>query len=200
MLVLDLDATDDPTHGHQEGRFFHGYYGHYCYLPLYIFCGESLLWSELRPSNIDGSLGSVHALRCIRCGSRFAREEVSMEELPPLCRCGGELKYDVVHFREPIPPDVMTESEREASKCDLMLICGTSAVVYPFAGLPRMARIRPGRLVSAHHKRGPKANVKIMEINAEPTPLTHEGVSDYLIRGKTGEILPRICDLLDHSL
>jgi len=62
VLVLDLDATDDPVHGHQEGRFFHGYYGCYCYLPLYIFCGESLLWAELRPSNIDGSLGSVDAL------------------------------------------------------------------------------------------------------------------------------------------
>lgn len=62
VLVLDLDATDDPVHGHQEGRFFHGYYGCYCYLPLYIFCGESLLWAELRPSNIDGSLGCVDAL------------------------------------------------------------------------------------------------------------------------------------------
>jgi hypothetical protein len=65
VLVLDLDATDDPVHGHQEGRFFHGYYGHYCYLPLYIFCGESLLWAELRPSNIDGSFGSVDALKRI---------------------------------------------------------------------------------------------------------------------------------------
>ncbi len=43
-IILDLDATDDPLHGKQEGRFFHGYYGHYCYLPLYIFCGEFLLW------------------------------------------------------------------------------------------------------------------------------------------------------------
>lgn len=65
VLILDLDATDDPTHGHQEGRFFHGYYGCYCYLPLYIFCGESLLWAELRPSNIDGSLGGVDALKQI---------------------------------------------------------------------------------------------------------------------------------------
>lgn len=65
VLILDLDATDDPTHGHQEGRFFHGYYGCYCYLPLYLFCGESLLWAELRPSNIDGSLGSVHAVEQI---------------------------------------------------------------------------------------------------------------------------------------
>lgn len=54
-LVLDFDATDDPTHGKQEGRFFHGYYDHYCFLPLYVFCGEKLLVSYLRPSNIDGA-------------------------------------------------------------------------------------------------------------------------------------------------
>ena len=54
-LVLDFDATDDPVHGHQEGRFFHGYYDHYCFLPLYVFCGEQLLVSYLRPSKIDGA-------------------------------------------------------------------------------------------------------------------------------------------------
>src|SRR5260370_28133965 len=47
-IILDLDATDDPLHGKQEGRFFHGYYGHYCYLPLYIYCGEFLLCALLR--------------------------------------------------------------------------------------------------------------------------------------------------------
>jgi len=52
-LVLDFDATDDPLHGEQEGRFFHGYYGGYCYLPLYVFCGDELLCAYLRPSNID---------------------------------------------------------------------------------------------------------------------------------------------------
>ncbi|MGH9817704.1 MAG: IS1380 family transposase [Candidatus Acidiferrales bacterium] len=61
-IVLDLDATDDPVHGEQEGRFFHGYYGHYCYLPLYIFCGKHLLVAKLRCSNIDGSAGSVEEL------------------------------------------------------------------------------------------------------------------------------------------
>ena len=61
-IVLDLDATDDPVHGEQEGRFFHGYFGHYCYLPLYIFCGKHLLVAKLRPSNIDGSAGSVEEL------------------------------------------------------------------------------------------------------------------------------------------
>jgi hypothetical protein len=58
-IILDLDATDDPLHGTQEGRFFHGYYGHYCYLPLYIFCGAHLLVSKLRPANIDGSAGAL---------------------------------------------------------------------------------------------------------------------------------------------
>lgn len=57
-IVLDLDATDDPVHGAQEGRFFHGYYGHYCYLPLYIFAGEHLLCARLRPANIDASAGA----------------------------------------------------------------------------------------------------------------------------------------------
>ena len=58
-LILDLDATDDPLHGHQEGRFFHGYYDCYCYLPLYIFCGDHLLAAKLRRANIDASAGAA---------------------------------------------------------------------------------------------------------------------------------------------
>lgn len=61
-IWLDLDATDDPVHGDQEGRFFHGYYRHYCYLPLYIFSGDHLLCARLRPSNIDGAKGSIEEL------------------------------------------------------------------------------------------------------------------------------------------
>src|SRR3954470_22671526 len=61
-IVLDLDATDDPIHGHQFGRFFHGYYKNFCYLPLYIFCGGHLLCARLRPSDIDASAGSVKHL------------------------------------------------------------------------------------------------------------------------------------------
>jgi hypothetical protein len=90
-IVLDLDATDDPVHGNQEGRFFHGYYGHYCYLPLYIFCGEHLLSARLRPSNLDASAGSREELErivaqirqrwpdvqiTIRGDSGFCREEL----------------------------------------------------------------------------------------------------------------------------
>jgi hypothetical protein len=91
QIILDLDATDDPLHGKQEGRFFHGYYGHYCYLPLYIFCGEFLLGARLRPSNIDASAGSVEELKrivkqiravwpevriLVRADSGFCREEL----------------------------------------------------------------------------------------------------------------------------
>jgi len=65
QIILDLDATDDPLHGNQEGRFFHGYYGQYCYLPLYVFCGQFLLGARLRPSNIDASAGSVEELQRI---------------------------------------------------------------------------------------------------------------------------------------
>jgi hypothetical protein len=62
-IVLDLDATDDPVHGHQEDRFFHGYYGHYCYLPLYIFAGEFLLCARLRPANRDASSGALEEVQ-----------------------------------------------------------------------------------------------------------------------------------------
>lgn len=62
QIVLDFDATDDPIHGKQEGRFYHGYYRNYCYLPLYCFCGNIPLWAELRPSDRDGAKGTVEAL------------------------------------------------------------------------------------------------------------------------------------------
>ena len=77
-IVLDLDTTDDPLHGNQEGRFFHGYYGHYCYLPLYIFCGESLLGARLRPSNLDASAGCVEELERMVAQIRQAWPEVKI--------------------------------------------------------------------------------------------------------------------------
>jgi len=64
-IVLDLDATDDPVHGEQLGRFFHGYYQEYCYLPLYIFCGDELLGAWLRPSDIDGAAGALKKVAMI---------------------------------------------------------------------------------------------------------------------------------------
>ncbi len=91
VFVLDFDATDNPLHGQQEGRFFHGYYDSYCYLPLYCFCGSVVLWAELRESGQDGSAGTVEALEkitaairrrfpkariIVRADSGFAREPI----------------------------------------------------------------------------------------------------------------------------
>jgi len=78
QIILDVDATDDPLHGKQEERFFHGYYGNYCYLPLYIFCGEFLLCARLRPSNIDASSGTVEELKRIVSQIRKAWPEVEI--------------------------------------------------------------------------------------------------------------------------
>ena len=64
-LILDFDATDDPIHGDQEGRFFHGYYDHYCFLPLYVFCGDELLVAYLRPSKIDAAKHSRAVLKLL---------------------------------------------------------------------------------------------------------------------------------------
>jgi Transposase DDE domain group 1 len=90
-IILDLDATDDPLHGHQEGRFFHGYYDCHCYLPLYVFCGRHLLAAKLRRSNIDAAAGAVEEVARIvaqireswprveillRADSGFARDEL----------------------------------------------------------------------------------------------------------------------------
>jgi len=90
-IVLDLDATDDPVHGDQLGKFFHGYYKRYCFLPLYIFCGDHLLSAKLRPADIDGAAGSVKELArivehirrqwpdvqiVIRADSGFCRENI----------------------------------------------------------------------------------------------------------------------------
>jgi hypothetical protein len=71
-IILDLDATDDPLHGAQEGRFFHGYYGCYCYLPLYVFCGRHLLAAKLRPANLDGAAGALEEIAGIVAQIRAA--------------------------------------------------------------------------------------------------------------------------------
>jgi hypothetical protein len=98
-IILDLDATDDPLHGHQEGRFFHGYYDCHCYLPLYVFCGRHLLAGKLRRSNIDASAGAVEEVARIvaQIRTRWPRIEIVLradsgfarEELMAWCEANG---------------------------------------------------------------------------------------------------------------
>jgi NAD-dependent deacetylase len=150
--------------------------------------------------------GNSFKLRCVSCCSRYEQSGFDLEKLrreirlPPVCpKCNGILKIDVVNFGEPIPSDVAQQSLDEVWKCDLMLICGTSAAVYPFAELPKLAR-------QLRTKKGKQSQgdlhdifkeipaVTIIEINVEPTPLTEHRISDYLIQGKTGEVLPEIIE------
>ena len=90
QIVLDLDATDVPLHGRQQGRFFHGYYNHYCYLPLYIFCGDHVLCARLRPSNQDASAGSVEEVARMvgQIRRRWPRVRIVLRADSGFCREG----------------------------------------------------------------------------------------------------------------
>jgi len=112
-IVLDLDATDTPLHGEQEARFFHGYYHHYCYLPLYIFSGDHLLCARLRPANLDASAGSL--------------EEVE--------RIVGRIRRRWKHTR------IILRGDSGFCREELMAWCETHAVDYVF-GLARNPRLR----------------------------------------------------------
>jgi NAD-dependent deacetylase len=123
--------------------------------------------------------GSNQWLVCLECGNRQEAASLSFETIPPRCpQCSSILKPDVVFFGEPIPWEAQTRSFEEAATCDMVLVVGTSAVVYPAAGIPTAAK---------------QSGAKIVEINMEPTPLTGH-VSDYLIQGSAGTILPRIVE------
>ena len=88
QIILDLDATDDPLHGNQEGRFFHGYYDCYCYLPLYIFCGRHLLAAKLRRSNTDAAAGAVEEIARIvaQIRRRWPRTRILLRGDSGFCR------------------------------------------------------------------------------------------------------------------
>ena len=87
-MILDFDATDDPVHGQQEGRFFHGYYQNYCFLPLYVFCGDQCLVSYLRPSNIDGAKHSwaILALLVKRLRQVWPEVQITLRGDSGFCR------------------------------------------------------------------------------------------------------------------
>ncbi len=125
-LILDLDATDDPIHGNQEERFFHGYYKCYCYLPLYIFCGRELLLAKLRPANIDASAG--------------AKDEVA---------------FLVAKLRQKWPGvDIWLRADSGFCREELMAWCEANNVHYVF-GLARNARLEAeiaGELAEAEQK------------------------------------------------
>ncbi len=142
--------------------------------------------------NIDGlhrragttQLTEIHGnrafVRCMNCGERSPMARIKIRQLPPLCEaCGGVLKNDTVMFGEPIPEPALRECYRQAALADAFLAIGTSAVVYPAADFPVMAKRRGAPLI---------------EINPEETALT--GIADVVVRATAGEALPALVEKL----
>ncbi len=125
--------------------------------------------------------GTHAVLRCMRCAQRYNWQEVALEVIPPLCKCGAYLRPDVVMFGEAIDVKLLQRSQMLAATCDLMLVVGTSATVEPAAYLPVIAK---------------RAGAFIIEINPEPTPLTGH-ISDVTLLGPAGDIMTAIVSRVD---
>jgi NAD-dependent deacetylase len=119
--------------------------------------------------------GSIWMLRCMQCGKQEDDRRVPLPGLPPRCACGGMQRPGVVWFGEGLPTDVWDNAEKAARNADLLLVVGTSAVVYPAASLVPLAA---------------RAGATVVEINPGETPLT--AAVAYSLRGPAGEILPRL--------
>jgi NAD-dependent deacetylase len=113
---------------------------------------------------------------CMECGTRISAMHIDLSLIPPRCQCGGIYRPECVFFGETIPASSLVRSRQLSSTCDLMLVIGTSAVVQPAAFMPVIAK---------------QVGAKVIEINPEPTPLTHS-ISDYIIIGKAGETMNQI--------
>ena len=120
--------------------------------------------------------GNFASHRCLDCQKQYASREVRLTHIPPRCDCNGILRPNAVFFGELIPPEALRRSQKAATDCDLMLVLGTSAEVQPAAMMPVIAK---------------NAGATIIEINPQSTALTGT-VSDYLIKGKAGEVMNRI--------
>ncbi len=119
--------------------------------------------------------GDIWEVRCLACGRRRRDTRLEFPEMPPRCACGGTLRPGVVWFGEPLPPGVWAAAGKAVASAEVMLVVGTSAVVYPAAGLVPLAK---------------SAGAKLIEVNPEETPLS--SMLDRSFRGRAGEILPRL--------
>lgn len=119
--------------------------------------------------------GSIWTLRCLDCGREREDRRTPLPELPPKCECGGMLRPGVVWFGEPLPARVWEQAETAARECELFLLIGTSAVVYPAAGLAPIAK---------------SSGARVVEINIAETDLSR-GIDQFL-QGPSGELLPQL--------
>ena len=119
--------------------------------------------------------GSIWKVRCLKCTGESLDVRAPLPEIPPRCECGGMLRPGVVWFGESLPSDVWTQAERAARQAEVFLVVGTSAVVYPAAGL-------------IHHAQA--AGATVIEVNIQPSGISHE--PDAYLEGPSGELLPQL--------
>jgi NAD-dependent deacetylase len=148
------------------------------YLSSIITQNVDGLHHEAGNKNIIEFHGNHRQAYCMECGKRVKSEAISLETLPPRCDCGGVIRPDVVFFGEAIPYEALTKSNQDVKSCNVMLVIGTSAEVQPAASLPDIAK---------------SSGSTIIEINIAETGFTGY-TSDYFIKGKAGEVLPKIVD------
>ncbi len=132
------------------------------------------------PGRVYELHGTMHWIRCLKCGGRYALEEILKQYRtamdPPACgRCGGIMKPDVIFFGEALPEETLQEATRHASRCDLLIVVGSSLVVYPAATLPLIAK---------------ESGAKLVIVNLTPTPA--DQFADVVINASAGDALTRI--------
>ncbi len=136
--------------------------------------------------NIVEFHGNTRYFVCLNCGKKYPLEEVKITDKPPMCpACGGLLKPDFVFFGEPIPSDAYFQAMEWARETDVMLVIGTTGVVYPAARIPHQAK---------------KYGAKIIEINLDPSAYTAEGLTDIFLQGKATEVMTELLNQIKNSL
>ncbi len=176
MLSM-LDAEPNPAHCALAGLESMGH------LDAVVTQNVDNLHQEAGSQTVIEFHGNFTRVVCQRCGQQQPAEHLSLDELPPRCDCGGVLKPDGVFFGEAIPPKAYRRAMALAQDCDVLLVVGTSATVSPANQLPYLVKA---------------GNGTVIEVNTEATELTG-GLSDYLIQGKAGEILPCIADAVTRA-
>jgi NAD-dependent deacetylase len=140
------------------------------------------------PGRVYELHGTMHWIRCLECSGRYALEEILKKyrtaDDPPVCeRCGGVMKPDVIFFGEALPEETLAEATRHASRCDLLIVVGSSLVVYPAATMPFIAK---------------ESGAKLVIVNLTPTPADH--IADVVINAPAGDALTQILAELKRRL
>jgi len=193
-IVLDLDATDDSIHGHQSGRFFHGYYKNYCYLPLYIFCGGHLLCARLRPSNIDASAGSVKELERIvgQIRERWPRVQIVIRGDSGFCReaimawCEAKGVDFVLGLAKNERLIAEVEKELEQAKCQYLDTQQAARLFKDFHYQTRTSWSRSRRVIgkAEHLAKGANPRFVVTSLSAEAFDAQTLYEQEYCARGE----------------